>query len=174
MTPKEIAEQLDGTEYPLRLTQQQKDIMREAGIIIVSGHSDDVPSVYGAYEDEASSMTFRVTKTDVEDENVIKGALIRASYGVTEPYWQFVTDAPHETLRVMEDGEVFSQALVISLADLDTKAIFKLTPEFHAMLVVEGKPIFDVPFSNRQEAEMALKSAEMLCNVLGYTLTMEI
>lgn len=139
-TKETLAAMLDGREYPMRTTQQERADAKAAGLVIVYGASDDLIEFEGAISDEGGCYNggefqidvkgFLPDFDDCEDEeaaadyfkrkpNVRKiKAIWDRGDGVS---WCYETDIPHATFRVMEDGEVYCIGLVFDLAALEPK-----------------------------------------------------
>lgn len=140
MNAKELAEKLNGSEYPFRLKPEGAEEIKDAGLVIVFGYSDDLIEVRGAIRDESGCFNgatrlidgegFLPAYDDICDEEVEaekyfarkpKAKKIEAVWGDTppEPAWTYETDIPHETFLIMEDGEVYCRGIVFTLQDLD-------------------------------------------------------
>ena len=52
MNAKELAQKLNGSEYPLRLNAELKEQAKSAGLVIIYGASDDLMEFDGAIYDE--------------------------------------------------------------------------------------------------------------------------
>lgn len=174
MTPKEAAAMLDGREYPFRLTGEEARALKSWRLVVITGHSDDVPSLMGAIDDESGSMTFRITEEGISPEDADGGVLIRASYGEGgdgDPLWRFLTDAPHDTFRVMEEGEVFAEALVMSLDDVPARALLTFTEDGVARFVMDGKPLFGQVVRDAEGARLTREIAEGIAAAMCHRLT---
>ncbi|MBO9428699.1 hypothetical protein [Sulfitobacter sp. R18_1] len=133
MELKEAAALLNGGEY--RRDEFKREItnqLKEAGIVAVTGESDDIVSLYGAIRDECG---FEVMFFDGEllqnacdddrcpyfEKLTKKAKIIKASFDEGEnddPTWQFTVPVDHETFDLMEDGKVFSRGAVFYLKDM--------------------------------------------------------
>jgi hypothetical protein len=136
MTPQELAQQLDGTEYPFYPSNTgfaQLATVKEKGLVVVYGASDDLMEFYGAIDDELGAYdgtTAYVTnkglmqnKCDCQDcpyyEQALQSAQpIEALWDKDGISWQYKTDIPHATFRIVEDGAVYCIGLVFALADV--------------------------------------------------------
>lgn len=142
MTPKDIAERLDGIEYDGRTFYSKVDVIaadaKQHGIVIVYGASDDLMEFEGAFRDELGAPCEAKIgiagpaqpweEVDHEDINKAREYFERErdarwpieSLWCKEPgiSWTFETDIPHETFNIMEDGEVFCRGIAFSLNDL--------------------------------------------------------
>ena len=142
MTPKDIAERLDGIEYDGRYFYSEVDAVakdaKKNSIVIVYGASDDLMEFEGAFRDELGAPckvavgrkgilppwdnidhdNIQAAREYFERERDAKWSI--ESLWCKEPgiSWTFETDIPHETFNIMEDGEVFCRGIVFSLNDL--------------------------------------------------------
>jgi hypothetical protein len=153
MTPKELAERLNGRQYG-EISPLDAELARKNGLVIVYGASDDLMEFTGAINGEMEVYeggTVRITsngilKVPCEDmgaycieecehyKKIWDSALkITAVWGERRPNipWTYQTDIPHETFDIMSEEEVYCRGIVFALADLDKKPgqPFKLTEE---------------------------------------------
>lgn len=143
MTPKELAERLNGEEYPLRLSRVVEAAIEAAGIVVVCGASDDLMEFRGAIHDEVGAYEGTIVRVDAKgllpayddidkDSHNAKdklrdyfqrengGKTIEALWSPSDPdcSWAYKTDIPHETFDIMEDGELYCRGIVFRLADV--------------------------------------------------------
>jgi hypothetical protein len=142
MNAKELAQALDGSEYPLRIQKDVLDAAKKAGLVIVYGASDDLMEFEGAIYDEVGVCdggTARVDSKGIipEFEQIDKeaydakdklreyfqrensGKVIEALWCAEEDYsFTYKTDIPHETFNVVEDGKPYCRGIVFSLGDI--------------------------------------------------------
>lgn len=124
MTAKQLAARLDGREYLKEITPEEERKAEANGLVVVYGYSDDNVELAGAISDEIGAwegVVFHVEKDGsyyVEDSNAPNR--IRAVWcpPETDFAWAFETDIPHETFRILEDGEHFCLGIVFALEDL--------------------------------------------------------
>ncbi|MGE3550949.1 MAG: hypothetical protein AB7I29_13750 [Geobacter sp.] len=141
MTPQAMAEQLDGREYPFELSKEEKEFMEQQGLVVVFGESDDLMEFDGAIYDEGycyNGETFLIDKTgllpdwnDINDKesdaaDYLKrkpnAKQIEAIWGKDGISWQYKTDIPHATFKIMEDGKVYCIGIVFDIKELEAKA----------------------------------------------------
>lgn len=139
MDAKELAAKLNGIEYRGRVDRVLMAQAKTAGLVVVTGGSDDLAEFDGAIRDEVGAGD--ETKIRVDREGIVpdwdnvdhddidearkffqregKGGIITtlwcAENGVS---WTYKTDLPHETFNVMEDGKVYCRGIVFSLNDI--------------------------------------------------------
>lgn len=133
MTPKQIAEALNGCEYPDIGSKEVFAQAAEKQIVIVFGHSDDLMEFRGAIYDEVDACdggvamlsNYRIHRNHCDEGDdcpnwqghppgAIKVEAIWCAEG--EPAWTFNADTPGvETFEVMEEGEVFQRGIVFAL-----------------------------------------------------------
>lgn len=132
MTKEQLAQKLNGREYPIRLTKQELAEVKAAGLVIVTGASDELMEFEGAICDEVDAPGVACIK----DGKVLAehdgcechycgyaavrepSHTIESLWCVDDISWTFTTDIPHADFDVMEDGEVYCRGLVFSVGDL--------------------------------------------------------
>ena len=119
-------------------SHQEDDALAAAsGLVVVYGYSDDNVEFRGAIDDEVGA--FDGTEIYVTAEGVLtppecgcdgceecsyfdaarKAAKrIEAVWGAGGVSWTFVTDIPHESFTILDDGDVFCVGIVFSISDL--------------------------------------------------------
>jgi hypothetical protein len=126
------AQRLDGREYREEMTRDEDQEAADDGVLIVFGASDDLTEFRGAGLNEEWGLgeipLRRAGKTlAIIEHPPNRGSLIRN--GWTPPpvaltvhsffddkgFWA-TADVPHETFRVMEDGEVYGYGIVIDVS----------------------------------------------------------
>jgi hypothetical protein len=146
MTPKALAEALNGIEYSATMHLHGSDLMKlakGAGLVVAYGFSDDLLEFDGALYDEFGCYDGGTALIDAdgllpefesasEDEEACrryferkpKARAIEAIWdGNADGYaWTLKTDIPHEVFAIMEDGAEFSRGIVFALSDLDRAA----------------------------------------------------
>jgi hypothetical protein len=135
MDAKTLAALLDGVTYG----EFPKDVgarAKAAGLLVVTGYSDDGVEFLGAFRDEASAGEVRFDRDGiVPSREAMEGAdddeieawiarkrassVLHATFGVPgEPDWTYRTDVPHETFTVVDEGTRYARGMVIALSDL--------------------------------------------------------
>lgn len=104
MTAKQLAARLDGREYLKEITPEEEREAEANGLVVVYGYSDDNVELAGSYYVE-----------DLDAPNRIRAVWCSPD---TDFSWAFETDIPHETFRILEDGEHFCLGIVFALEDL--------------------------------------------------------
>lgn len=140
MTPQEFAEKIDCNEYPFGLSPQESKIAQEHGLVVIYGASDDLMEVEGAIQDEGDCYdggtllidkqgllepfdSFRESNRNKlsyqayfkREENAKQ---IEAIWCKDDISWQYKTDIPHATFKIMEDGEVYCIGMVFDIKEL--------------------------------------------------------
>ena len=137
MTVSQIASTLDGCEIMREVSGALSNYAEASGIVIVFGASDDLMEFRGAIYDEAGCCgggSVLIDQSGIipswddvcEDEAEAEKyftrkkavAEIEAVWAEGDVSWQYKTDIPHETFKVMEDGEVYCIGIVFALADI--------------------------------------------------------
>ena len=138
MTPaSKLAKDLNGREYPLRLSEDELTFAQANKLVIVRGHSDDVGVLEGAISDEFYDKT-RIARVGVPTSACDEGSdcpyfqkhletlpnWIDLSYcqnGWDTAFahgWDFRANFPASRFEILEDGELFQKAMIFSLDDL--------------------------------------------------------
>lgn len=142
MTKEELAAQLSGIEYPCRIDKALIAQAKAAGLVIIYGASDDLMEFDGAFRDEVGCYNGGQAKVDAlgvldrdqvddDDDEAIADYVTRSRTaqsiealwhdGMSDasvPAWTYMTDIPHATFDVMDDGELYCRGIVLALADL--------------------------------------------------------
>lgn len=66
MTIQEVAEMMNGREYLNELTEKEEELLKESGIVVVFGYSDDNVELRGAVDEELGAWEeteFHMTET---------------------------------------------------------------------------------------------------------------
>lgn len=132
-----VAKQLHGCTYPLRLGKETEAQLKDAGIVIVHGNSDDIMSFSGAIYDEVSCYDGGTALLDAEgllsestedmSEEELRHHLDRKTRAMAihalwsdhaGPAWTYNTEIPCQTFEVIDDGEIYCIGLVFSLGAL--------------------------------------------------------
>ena len=154
MTPKELADALNGIEYSAAMRLHGSDLIKlakNAGLVVAYGFSDDLLEFDGAIYDEAGAPDTVLIDTEgllpsfeaaSEDEEACRRYFERKlnareieaiwrdspSGEMDDPPWILKTDIPHESFMIVEEGEPFSRGIVFSLSSL-TPATKKKEPQ---------------------------------------------
>lgn len=137
MNAKELAKQLNGSEYPLSIPDQLAEQAKAAGLVVVYGQSDDLMEFRGAVRDEfdcygggtayVDSVGVLRDREQIENDDELKqyferkpkAKAIEALWCAEEDYsWTYKTAIPHETFEIVEDGEPYCRGIVFALADV--------------------------------------------------------
>jgi hypothetical protein len=134
MNIKDWVQKLNGKEYGWELSKQELEQVKQDGIIIAYGDSDDLLEFRGCIYDEISAYNGTIAKLTKdltvfnEDENkenfaynkseIDKMKTIKAIWepkddqGNIFASWKIETDIPHETFNIMEDEELFGIGII--------------------------------------------------------------
>lgn len=131
MTVKEFAELLDGTQYGFNMfTDEQIEMAKREGFVIVYGASDDLVEFEGALCDEVGGVfgggiiTFDLNGTSDDGEthkNTIKAFWYGQCNDETRDYtaeWEYETDIPHEAFMIYELGVAYCAGIVFDIKDI--------------------------------------------------------
>lgn len=131
MTAKELAKKLDGREYGHCITREICAEAKEAGLVIVTGASDDLMEFDGAIEDEADcfdggKVYFDLNGVSMDGskrECIIEAVWCNGTNSKGAPAaWTYKTDIPHEEFDILEDGDLYCVGIVFSLSDLNKES----------------------------------------------------
>ena len=109
---KAIAEKLNGRQYLDELHSDEEEELKQQGIVVVYGYSDDCVEFRGAIDDEVGM--FCDGAIWVPPEKDTKSAIIVSHSPLL---WEFKTEIPHEEFIIYEDAEVFGKGIVFFLED---------------------------------------------------------
>lgn len=139
MTPKELAEKLNGSEYPLRIPRELAEQAKAAGLVVVYGASDDLMEFRGEINEEVDCYNGGTVLVDAEgllpdydsidkrDKDDMRAYFrrepetmpIEAVWDDGSGYsWTYKTDIPHETFEIVEDAEPYCRGIVFSMGAL--------------------------------------------------------
>lgn len=137
MTKEELADQLNGLEYPTRIPGALIVAAQSAGLVILCGASDDLMEFYGARREEIGCYDGGTAFVDADgvlpDRDCLNGEeelaeyvqrqksakSIEALWCKEDGYsWTYKTEIPHATFEVVEDEEPYCRGIVFALADL--------------------------------------------------------
>lgn len=136
MDAKTLAAQLNGIDYPCRISKELEAQAKAAGLVIVFGASDDLMEFRGAIYDELSAYDGTTAYVDttgllpereqLEEDDELQAYFARKPHAVeikqiwndhSPLCWTHETSIPHEKFEIWEDGEVSSTGIVFALAD---------------------------------------------------------
>lgn len=129
MDKKELAQLINGREYGYEPFRDVRQVAKEAGLVIVSGASDDLMEFDGAIYDEGGcfdggEVFFDRTGASQDGSELAncieafwcdKAALDENGNVIT---WTYKTNIPHETFMIYGDGEPYCRGIVFDLADV--------------------------------------------------------
>ena len=132
MTVKEYAKMLNGRQYDYpQFTEDEIQIAKENGFVIVYGASDDLMEFEGAIRDEAGCFDggfvwFNergLTEGELgqETDRCIEAVwcdMERKDASGNTITWTYKTDIPHEAFMIYDDGEPYCEAIVFSIDDI--------------------------------------------------------
>lgn len=137
MDSKLLAQQLNGTEYPCRISKDVENQAKASGLAIVFGASDDLMEFRGAIYDEIGAYDGTTAYVDakgllpdreqIEEDDELQDYFARKPNAVAieqlwcaEPgySWTYKTIIPHETFEIVEDGEPYCRGIVFALTDV--------------------------------------------------------
>ena len=140
ITKDQLAETLNGNGYGHEITDEQRQHAKESGLVVVFGYSDDNVEFVGALNDEFgcySGGEIKFTKEgkeiDEDDMEVLEKYNVVPKLNTIEAVWsegydtgegdevcswQYKTDIPHSTFRIMDAGDLYCVGIVFNISDL--------------------------------------------------------
>ena len=145
MNMKELAAKLDGMEYGKRIPKDIIAQAQSAGLVILTGASDDLAVLNGAISDDADCFDGAIS----DDADCFDGGVLRLTKdGFFQPCehdewcrysvaarnaakkitaiwcdgsgyaWRYETDIPHEKFTIWESGEMYCRGIVFEVKNL--------------------------------------------------------
>lgn len=143
MTAKELAASLNGRDYDMRFSREEREAAKDSGLVVVYGFSDDLLEFDGAIEDEFGA--WNGTDVHIKDGHLLKEPncsewqreecefynhctgnykTISVEWNRSGgPAWTINTEIPHEKFEIIDDGEVFSVGIVFDIKDTYTGGV---------------------------------------------------
>ncbi|WP_075595558.1 hypothetical protein [Novacetimonas hansenii] len=141
LNAKSLAETLNGREYLNEITREESRAAHDAGLVVVTGYSDDGVTICGAIVDEIGAwngakfivcpdgilpdfdqLCDRRDEAEMEKyfRNKVLARKIEAVWSPSDPdaSWLIKTDIPHETFDIMRGGELFCRGIVFAISEL--------------------------------------------------------
>lgn len=138
MDANQAAAALDGTEYRAEWPRDLLVAMRTAGLVAITGASDDLADLAGAIRDEVPANGRKTTlllkagglvpypACDCDEARELHEIRAAGAAKVTVEFspedrpgltWRVTTGLPHARFTIVEDGEPFCEGIVIALSD---------------------------------------------------------
>jgi hypothetical protein len=129
MTKEELAAILNGRQYRDEITNDEAQAAKDAGLVVVFGASDDLMELRGAVDDETSGEAFFTSRgifsNECDDQDCPyflaardKATRIEGVFDGDDYSWTYVTEIPHATFEIMEDGDKYCRGIVFALKDV--------------------------------------------------------
>lgn len=132
ITAKELAQELDGSAYPLDISKSLQEQALAAGLVVVYGQSDDLMEFRGAIDGAVGCYGGITVHLNAD-------GLIHNKCGDECPYfpvllanaspiealwcdgsgfsWTYKTSIPHQTFLITDDDEPYCRGIVFGLGD---------------------------------------------------------
>lgn len=139
VTIQEVAERMNGREYLHEITPEEEKELKEAGIVVAFGYSDDNVELRGAIDEEIGAYEHAFIQ--LYRGKILAPCCVDGGYSTKCPLfmdamkqaktidvywkngiWQFDTAIPHEVFTIKEDGEAFGDGIAFYLKDVDGEA----------------------------------------------------
>lgn len=138
ITKEQLAETLNGNKIGNEITEEQEQQAKDAGLVVVFGGSDDLMEFRGALYDEYGcynggevKFTKEGKEIDEDDMEVLEKYNLVPKLNTIEAIWdreygendercsfQYKTDIPHSTFRIMDDEDLYCVGIVFNISDL--------------------------------------------------------
>lgn len=129
---KKWAEKLDGRKCGSELTRLEEMELKDLGLVVVFGASDDLCEFRGAINDEVgcfdggdvyvNARGLIANNMDMFDdfvpENSPEFVLIKMCWGLRGYSWICETDIPHESFDILDDGSPYCYGVIFSVDDM--------------------------------------------------------
>jgi hypothetical protein len=127
------AEKLDGRRYGNELSRDEEKELKDLGLVVVFGESDDLTEFRGAINDEVGSLDGNdiYVRADGAIANNDSGTFdhfvpdnnpdfvfIKACWDCDGYSWSYETDIPHECFKILDDGEPYCLGIIFSVDDM--------------------------------------------------------
>jgi|TARA_B110000196_G_scaffold320373_1_gene342491 hypothetical protein len=136
MNAYELANELDGKDYPLSISVELMAKVKTSGLTVVTGSSDDIMSFCGAIDGEGD--VYEGGEVLVSPDGVLEDFDNLESESEFDAYyakkanakpieafwykdgvkWSYKTSIPHETFELFKGGEVVCVGLVFSVSGI--------------------------------------------------------
>lgn len=137
MSIYQVAAELHNTEYDKPFLDEYVELLRQAGIVVVTGLGDDIMLFRGAINDGVSCSKGGIAYINENGlirnecsacdcpyhaEILEKAKTIKAIWSAGSMYcWTFNTDIHHAEFDILENGLRFCRGIVFNLNSLDKK-----------------------------------------------------
>ena len=135
LTKEKAAEMLNGCDNSHEMSKELEAKLKDAGLVVVFGASDDLCEFRGALDEEVGCYggKIRLSKKGFVDypvdeytcadcplmkKELVNGKTINVIWAQGDYSWTYETDIPHATFDVMEDGEKYCRGIVFHMDDL--------------------------------------------------------
>ncbi len=136
MNAYELANELDGKDYPLSISAELMAEVKASGLTVVTGSSDDIMSFCGAIDGEGdvyeggevlvspAGVLEDFDNLESEDEfdayyaKKASAKPIEAFWYKDGVKWSYNTSIPHETFELFKGGEVVCVGLVFPVSGI--------------------------------------------------------
>ena len=130
MTKEEFAMLIDGREYQYpQFTNQELELAKKNGLVIVCGASDDLIEFEGAIYDEGDCYdggVIHFNEDGIQEYPDETTRTIEAIWCGPNTYdadgrpieWTYKTDIPHETFMLVDGNRAYCRGIIFSLDDM--------------------------------------------------------
>lgn len=124
---EEMAKLLNGREYLNEISKEEEEILKEYGLIIAFGYSDDNTEFRGYINEEVS--TYNGGDIYISSEGIFEPCECNCKYSLKEKNkcklikvifgkdctWSYETKIPHKTFDIFDDGELYCKGIIFIL-----------------------------------------------------------
>lgn len=127
---QDVADKLNGCQYGDVTTVEYDAILKEHGIVVVFGYSDDLAELRGAIYDEVGGTIYlkdgKLLRSECDDTDCPYFQRELETARTIEPIWcgdngwdwSYETDIPHATFEIYEDEDKYCLGIVFKLDDI--------------------------------------------------------
>lgn len=133
MTPKELAQLLNGRQYGSEITKEEERQAKEDGLVVIFWYSDDNAEIRGAIHGEIDCyegwelffekdgiFTNKCSESDCPYffEALEKAKKVEAIWEEDSYTWTYKTDIPHETFDILDGEDKHCRGIVFQISSL--------------------------------------------------------
>lgn len=111
-----VSEYFDGREYGEECSKEEERYLKETGLVLVFGASDDLCEFRGAISDEAGC--YDGGEVYLESTGIVRNCPNRKPYGTrlsitwNDGIWRYEINVPHAEFNVLEDENLYGKGIV--------------------------------------------------------------
>ena len=158
----ELASKLDGSSYPFHLNSQFRSLAEENNLVVVYAESDDSVIFEGAFNSSAYAYMGgkalldsngalpdfdEIKESDVDEYTKRKAKSFSIDAKYSKGTWCLETSIPHSSFNILEKGNHYCKAMVISVSDISSYFPEKKEISFTCAVSDTRKKEFAAPYN---------------------------